>query len=86
MTQVLADAVLAEIEDRCRRTTPGPWKSFVEARDQIGGSDFIQTGGNDIYLTGASADDQDFMACARQDIPLLIAEIRRLQVFVYERG
>ncbi len=79
MTEVLADTVLAEIENRCNRTTPGPWKSFIEARDQIIGSDFIQTGGNDIYLTGASSDDQDFIASARQDIPLLIGEIRRLQ-------
>ena len=37
------------------------------------------TASDDIYLTGASTDDQDFIAHARQDLPALIAEIRRLQ-------
>ena len=37
------------------------------------------TAGDDIYLTGASTADQDFIANARQDLPILIAEIRRLQ-------
>jgi hypothetical protein len=40
---------------------------------------FIQTAGEDIYLTGASEADQDFIAHARQDIPRLIAEIERLR-------
>jgi len=33
----------------------------------------------DIYLTGATNADQDFIAHARQDIPKLIAEIERLR-------
>ena len=68
-----------EIKLRCGRTTPGPWKSYVEGRDMTSGSSFIMTGGEDIYLTGATTADQDFIACARQDIPKLIAEIERLQ-------
>jgi hypothetical protein len=36
------------------------------------------TGSDDIYLSGASIADQDFIAGARQDIPKLIAEIQRL--------
>jgi hypothetical protein len=75
----LSDDDIAEIRDRCNRATPGPWKSYVEGRDHTSGSDFIMTGGEDIYLTGASVDDQDFIAHARQDIPKLIAEIERLR-------
>jgi hypothetical protein len=45
----------------------------------MSGSTFIQTGGEDIYLTGATVADQDFIAHARQDILDLIAEIERLR-------
>lgn len=53
-------------------------------RDFLGGSNFIQTGqgadrGEDIEMTGATVADQDFMAAARQDLPRLIAEVRRLR-------
>ena len=37
------------------------------------------TDGEDIYLSGATEADQDFIAGARQDIPALIDEIRRLR-------
>lgn len=52
--------------------------------DFLGGSNFIQTGqgadrGEDIEMTGATVADQDFMAAARQDLPRLIAEVRRLR-------
>lgn len=65
----------------------GPWKSWVEGRDFLGGSNFIQTGqgsdrGEDIEMTGATIADQDFMAAARQDIPRLIAEVRRLRALL----
>jgi hypothetical protein len=70
---------LAEIERRCAAASAGPWKSFVERRDHDAGSDFIRTGGDDIYLSGASVADQDFIAHARQDVPLLLAEVRKLR-------
>jgi len=35
--------------------------------------------GNDIELIGASKSDLDFIASAKQDIPILIEEIRRLK-------
>ena len=34
----------------------------------------------DIELLGATADDQEFIAHAREDIPLLLAEIDRLKL------
>jgi len=65
---------LREIEARCERASPGPWHSFIEGRDHTSGSSFIMTGpddarGADIELSGATDDDQDFIAHARQDVP-----------------
>jgi len=55
---------------------------MIEGRDHTSGSSFIVTGasgdrGPDIELTGATADDRDFIAHARQDIPRLVDEILR---------
>lgn len=72
------DTKLEQIKERCNRATGGPWISFIEDRDHTCGSNFIETAGNDIELIGATVDDQDFIANARQDIPWLINEIYRL--------
>ena len=79
MTTSVTEEVLQDIEQKCAAATPGPWKSYLEARDGIVGTDFIQTDGEDIYLTGATHADYDFIASSRQDVPMLIAEIRRLR-------
>ena len=76
---MLDQKILDEIKERCQKTTPAPWTSLIEDRDFQSGASFIQTGGEDIYLSGASTDDYDFIAHARQDIPLLLQEIERLQ-------
>ena len=73
---------MVAIRHRCDQATPGPWKSYVEGRDHDSGSSFIMTGGEDIELIGASVADQDFIAHARQDIPQLVAEIRRLKAII----
>jgi hypothetical protein len=82
---------LDEIKSRYEATTIAPWVSFIEGRDCESGSSFIMTGiakgeniwgetrGEDIYLTGATNADMDFIAHARQDIPQLLAEIERLK-------
>jgi hypothetical protein len=72
----------------------GPWESFVEGRDHVAGDDFIRTGwpdskAPDIYVSfvyaatpgqvPAGADDLDFIAAARQDVPRLVDEIRRMR-------
>lgn len=76
----MSDSELEEIEERSAATSDGEWKSYVEGRDHTSGDSFIKTGnGNDIYLSGATLFDQDFIANARQDIPKLLAEIRRLK-------
>ena len=71
---------LEAMRARCVAATPGPWQSFVEGRDHTGGSSCIRTGGEvDIELSGATISDQDFIANARQDLPRLIAEVKRLR-------
>jgi hypothetical protein len=75
---------LKAIENRCNKSTMGPWVAFIEGRDHESGSDFIMTGpeenrGEDIELIGAQKDDFDFIAHSKQDVPKLIAEIRRLR-------
>jgi hypothetical protein len=70
---------LREIEARSAAATPGPWRSLIEGRDCDSGSSFIQTSADDIYLIGATQADQDFIAAARQDVPVLVREILRLR-------
>lgn len=79
MNGPLTSDEIEAIKARCEQATAGPWTSFIEKRDKISGPDFIQTDGEDIYLTGATLADQEFIAHARQDIPRLIAEIERLR-------
>lgn len=85
MTNAIDEAELGRLEAACSKATPGPWYSFVEGRDHESGSSFIQTAGHDIELTGATPEDQDFIASARNAMPLLIAEVRRLRALA-ERG
>lgn len=82
--QGVSEQELDVISERCSSASPSPWVSYVEGRDHQSGSSFIKTGsgsdrGEDIELAGATVADQDFIAHARQDIPRLIAEIRRLR-------
>lgn len=76
---MLTDDELADIRARLQRATPGPWVSFIESPQTCVGSSFIQTAGEDIYLTGATVDDPDFIAHARMDVARLLDEIERLR-------
>jgi len=75
----MTDEELEKIEARLRGAAPGPWVSFVEGRDHDSGDSFIQTPAEDIYLSGATVADQDFIAHAREDLPKLLIEVRRLR-------
>jgi hypothetical protein len=80
---MINDKELYGIEQRANNAQPGPWKAYIEGRDHESGSSFIMNGlganrGEDIELNGATIGDYDFIASARQDIPKLIGEIRRL--------
>jgi hypothetical protein len=78
----LTPADLSAIEDRYTAATPGPWCSWIEGRDHDSDESVITTGGIGIYIhpvpTRGHPHDQDFIAAARQDIPRLVAEVRRL--------
>ena len=78
----MTDEEISQIEGRYAAATPGPWQSFIEGRDHTSGSSFIRTTGGDIELSGGSHADQDFIAHARQDVPMLIAEIRHLKAII----
>jgi hypothetical protein len=78
-TKRLTEAELSRIQRTCEAATPGPWRAFIEGRDHVSGSSFIQTQGADIELTGATDEDHDFIASARQDVPRLIDEVRTLR-------
>lgn len=82
---------LQEIKARYEATTIAPWVASIEGRDHESGSHFIMTGipkgediwqakrGEDLEIIGATIADLDFIANARQDIPMLVAEVERLQ-------
>jgi hypothetical protein len=81
--KLVTPAYIRELRAMLDTLTPGPWVSYVEGRDHESGSNFIMTGaagarGEDIELIGATPADQDFVARARQEMPLLLDEIERL--------
>ena len=94
MSDPLTEADLDAILARAENSLDGPWQSFVEGRDHFGGDNFIRTGGlddamPDMYVTlsywnaeapkAATPAVLDFIASARQDVPRLVAEVRRLR-------
>ena len=70
------EEIITELEALYRETTPGTWISSVEGRDHESGSDFIQTGGDDIELNGGSISDQDFIAFVHRSLPRILSELR----------
>ncbi len=84
---------MEEIERRAHAAGKAPWQSFIEGRDHCGGDNFVRIGSlkddePDMYVSRAvgsgeeilaSDTDLDFIAHTRQDMPRLIAEIRRLR-------
>ncbi len=94
MDDCISEAELEEMEARALAATAAPWEAFVEGRDHFAGDDFIRTGGlddasPDMYVSLAFSDrpgtvptppaDLDFIAAARQDVPRLVKEVRRLR-------
>ena len=82
MDQRLTEDELRRIQKLCDSATEGPWRAYVEGRDHESGSSFIQTAGEDIELSGATEEDLDFTASARQDVPRLLDEVRALRAEV----
>ncbi|MDR2948950.1 MAG: hypothetical protein LBV71_07055 [Prevotella sp.] len=80
------------IINRYNKATEGNWIAYVEGRDHTSGSSFIMTidkngeRGNDLEIIGATEADFDFIAHAKQDIPLLIEEVKRLSNLINENS
>jgi hypothetical protein len=83
MSEPLSDEYLNEVRKRCEAATASPWVSYIEGRDHTSGESVIIRGiagsPDDLYLYGGTDEDQDFVAHARQDIPLLLDEIACLR-------
>jgi len=84
----ISDAELDAMQQRADAASRAPWRSWIEDRDQECGSSFIQVGSDDdrdedMYVSRddrpISDADLDFIAAARQDVPRLVAEVRRLR-------
>jgi hypothetical protein len=84
----LSDDDLDSMMSRARAALTGPWWASWEGRDHESGDSFIGTGvdgarGVDICVTTddgpAGQADLDIIAHARQDVPALVTEVRRLR-------
>lgn len=83
----LTDERLAEIEERLRRATPGPWAY----KDRLGGGGCFVFSEETFHVVAVEEDDDPavsvplgrpdaaFIAAAREDVHLLVAEVRRLR-------
>ncbi|MGN7706059.1 hypothetical protein [Chryseobacterium sp. JV274] len=79
----MTESELKNIMEVCNNATPSPWTSYIEGRDFDSGSSFIMTGEEkrdyDIEFISIKPEDQDFIAMARNVIPLLVEEIIKLK-------
>ncbi|HEX8273519.1 MAG TPA: hypothetical protein VF615_12860 [Longimicrobiaceae bacterium] len=85
--QLLTEAKLAEIEERLGRATPGPWA----CKDRLGGGGCFVFSEETFHVVAVEEDEEPavvvplgrgdaaFIAAAREDVPLLLAEVRRLR-------
>jgi hypothetical protein len=89
MSEPLSEEELAELEARTAAATPGPWAAHIEAEVPIGGESMIGLDGlpgdfpPDMYVRHdnetAPPADIKFIAPARNYVPRLLAEVRRLR-------
>jgi hypothetical protein len=69
---------LKEIEARANAATKGPW---VNEKDANGFEIWVAHPNDGLVADALTLPDTEFIAHARQDIPKLIAEVRRLREF-----
>ena len=88
----MTDKELADIRERLEKATPGPWEHTHKDCKHFMSSDFVDRKGDDIGVGLVTSDinqdnadlyatdaDMEFIAHARQDVPILLAEVERLQ-------
>ncbi|EJE52514.1 hypothetical protein PMI14_02827 [Acidovorax sp. CF316] len=81
---LLDEPRLAAIEARAAAAADGPWRAMLEGRDHSSGSSCIATATGGMELDASDA-DIEFMAAARDDVPYLLSELRRLAGLVEGR-
>lgn len=72
---------LAAIEARANAATPGPWRSMVIDADNAtvwAGGNTARTSYRIARVDCRAADNVEFVAAAREDVPALLAEVKRL--------
>lgn len=72
---------LEAIKARCEKATAGPWYGYEERESSAEGH-AVSTGPSNLFTIGISnqdANDADFIAHARTDLPALVAEVERLR-------
>ncbi|MFC6006969.1 hypothetical protein [Angustibacter luteus] len=89
----LDEAALDRLLRLSEAADPPPWTSIVEGRDPLSGDTFIRVGEGsarlgDLYLARdngpADTSTCDLVAAARNALPALVAEVRRLRSQVNE--
>jgi hypothetical protein len=81
----ISDAELDAMQQRADAAVDGPWEAFVEGPDDAGSSCIFVCDDDEpeFYLSpqryANSAAELQFIAASRQDVPRLIAEVRRLR-------
>jgi len=90
MTLALGNEELEKIKRRCDAATPSPWISSWEGRDHTSGDSVILRGDqrqyDDLYISPCTLVDQDFIAHAREDVPVLVNEVLRLRGILKAHG
>lgn len=84
MTLPMTDEELRVLEELLPKRESFPWRSYIEGRDfaRKPGVIAIKVGPESskvVEFVGLSAEDQDFIAAARRDLPRLLTEVRRLR-------
>lgn len=82
----MTEEQLAAIEARANAATPGPWtidryagRSPEEFTGINAGGDYQAICTTDSNINGPSLPDAEFICGAREDVPVLVAEVRRLR-------
>lgn len=82
-SESISNDELSQVEEIARKATPGPWRPFVEETQPIGGCSVIwidEGNAPDMYVwlgpRIAPGPDVEFVAHAREDLPLLATQLR----------
>jgi hypothetical protein len=71
---------LLAMQQRLDKAKKGPWQASLEGRDHTSGDSCLCTPEGPIDLAGATDDDIEWIAHARQDMPDLLAWALAVQV------